>query len=219
MCELTDLAATGRPVQIERYDRLHRDGRKLIQDWLERAIARGHGAESSFEAFIYLWIAFNGWAACVTGKDADREWQRALIADPNLNEQFDRLASKETATRAAAHGFAELWPIFRVADLRARGIDCRSGAYESRAAMTRAYLDSGARQFAPRCYLEHDEVPLDWGHILASLYRVRCNLFHGEKARSSENDRLVVARACETLLAFLEEAGLLCSAQKHRAGS
>lgn len=75
--------------------------------------------------------------------------------------------------------------------------------------MTQAYLDAGARHFAPRCYLEHDEVPLDWGHTLAALYRVRCNLFHGEKARSSENDQLVVARAYETLLSFVEDAALL----------
>jgi hypothetical protein len=52
-------------------------------------------------------------------------------------------------------------------------------------------------------------VPLDWSHTLAALYRVRCNLFHGEKARGSENDRVVVARAHETLLAFLEAMGLL----------
>jgi hypothetical protein len=61
--------------------------------------------------------------------------------------------------------------------------------------MTQAYLDAGARKCEPQCYLEHDAVPLDWGHTLAALYRVRCNLFHGEKARSSENDRVVVARA------------------------
>jgi hypothetical protein len=69
---------------------------------------------------------------------------------------------------------------------------------------------TAARKYEPQCYFEHDEVPLDWGHTLAALYRVRCNLFHGEKAWSSENDRLVVARAHETLLAFLEASSLLC---------
>ena len=73
--------------------------------------------------------------------------------------------------------------------------------------MTRAYVDAGAREFAPSCYVEHEQVPLDWGHTLAALYRVRCNLFHGEKARSSENDQLVVSAAYETLRAFLDESG------------
>ena len=70
--------------------------------------------------------------------------------------------------------------------------------------MTRAYVDAGAREFAPPCYFEHEQVPLDWGHTLAALYRVRCNLFHDEKARSSENDQLVVGAAYDTLLAFCD---------------
>jgi hypothetical protein len=208
MCHLADVAAARRPVDFGRYHRLHRDGQALISGWLERAAVRGARGQS-FESFIYLWIAFNGWAACVTGKDADRAWQEALIADPSLNAQFDRLVSDATATAAAARGFAELWPIFRVSDLRGRGIDYQSGAYNSRGEKTRAYLDGGARQFAPRCYLEHDDVPLDCGHTLDALYRVRCNLFHGEKARSSEKDQLVAGCACDTLLAFVEETGLL----------
>jgi hypothetical protein len=42
-----------------------------------------------------------------------------------------------------------------------------------------------------------------------SLYQVRCNLFHGEKARSSENDRRMVGAAHATLLAFIEECDLI----------
>jgi hypothetical protein len=57
--------------------------------------------------------------------------------------------------------------------------------------------------------MEHEHTPLDWGHTLAALYRVRCNLFHGEKARNSENDRLVVSAAYDTLHAFVDEARLL----------
>ena len=109
----------------------------------------------------------------------------------------------------AAPQFAELWPIFRVSDLRKHSIDYLGGGYESRKELTRAYLDAGATKFEPQCYLEHDEVPLDWGHTLVALNRVRCNLFHGEKGRSSESDRLVVGRAHETLVSFLEAIGLL----------
>jgi hypothetical protein len=209
MCRLTDLAATRRPVDFDLYARLHEDGKKLIRGWLGRAVAVGGDDEPDFEAFIYLWIAFNGWAACVTGKDDDRDWQKALIADPDLNDRFNQLLSEKTPTAAAARQFAELWPIFRVSDLRTHGIDYLSGAHASRAEMTRAYLDAGARKFEPQCHLEHDEVPLDWGHTLAALNRVRCNLFHGEKARSSESDQLVVGRAHETLLSFVQAIGLL----------
>lgn len=204
-CSLAKLAATRRPLEFGRYAALHEDGRRLIKGWREQSRA----GEGDFESFIYLWIAFNAWAACVTGKDDDRDWQRALVAEPTLNDLFDRLVAEPTATAAATRRFAALWPIFRVAELRERRIDYWADAHESRAAMARAYVDAGARKFEPRCYFEHEQTPLDWGHTLAALYRVRCNLFHGEKARSSESDQAVVSAAYGTLLAFVDESGLL----------
>ena len=141
--------------------------------------------------------------------DADHDWQRALTADPTVNDLFDVQLSRDTRTAEAVRQFAAVWPIFRVSKLRERGIDHWSGSYGSRADMTRAYIDAGAREFAPSCYLEHVQMPIDWGHTLAALYRVRCNLFHGEKARNSENDRLVVGAAYEALRAFIDDSGLL----------
>lgn len=68
-CEIQQLTATPRPLDFGRYHALHDDGRRLIRGWLERART---GEDGDFASFIYLWIAFNGWAACVTGADADR---------------------------------------------------------------------------------------------------------------------------------------------------
>ncbi len=79
-----------------------------------------------------------------------------------MNDLFDKQLSSQTRTADAVHRFATLWPIFQVSKLRERGIDYWTGAYTSREAMVRAYVDAGAREFAPACYLEHEEVPLDW---------------------------------------------------------
>jgi hypothetical protein len=204
--------ALRQPIDIGRYSMLHPDGRDLIRGWLDHAaVAQGEAGYGSFEAFIYLWIAFNGWASCVTGRDADPEWRNALIADPGLNDAFARLVDDPTSrTAEAAARFRALWPVFRVDELRRLGIDYWEGDDRDRGQAMRTYIEAGARQFEPRCYLEHGEQPqLDWGHTLASLYRVRCNLFHGEKRRSSENDRVVVTAAYETLHAFVTEAALL----------
>lgn len=206
-CKIEEAREAPCPLEFRRYADLHPDGRALISGWRERALVRG--GDSSFESFIYLWIAFNSWAACVTGSDADHEWQRGLVADPTLNEEFDQQMSAATETAEAARRFAELWPIFRVSKLRERGIDYWSGQYRSRDEMIHTYLDAGAREFAPECLFDHEELPLDWGHTLAALYRVRCNLFHGEKAGSSENDQVVVSAAYQTLRAFLDESRLL----------
>src|SRR2546421_1190490 len=70
-----------------RFETLHHDGRALVQGWRERAASSREG--DAFEAFIYLWIAFNSWAACVTGSDGDREWQDKLVTDPALNDLTD----------------------------------------------------------------------------------------------------------------------------------
>jgi hypothetical protein len=206
-CQIEAVRREPRVLELRRYADLHPDGRALISGWRERAAAGG--PDGSFEAFIYLWIAFNSWATCVTGSDADHEWQRGLVADPALNELFEHQMSTPMRTADSARRFAALWPIFRVSKLRERGIDYWGGRYASRAEMTRAYLEAGARDFAPPCLFEHERLPLDWGHTLAALYRVRCNLFHGEKARSSENDQLVVSAAYDTLRAFLDESRLL----------
>jgi hypothetical protein len=53
--------------------------------------------------------------------------------------------------------------------------------------------------------LNADEKPLDWPHTLAALYRIRCNLFHGEKAVNSEMDNLIVSIDFRVLLHFLKE--------------
>ena len=78
----------------------------------------------------------------MTGSDADHEWQRGLIADPTLNDLFDEQVSSRTRTADAVRRFAALWPIFRVSKLRERGIDYWSGIHDSRAEMTRAYIDA-----------------------------------------------------------------------------
>jgi hypothetical protein len=114
-CPIETLRATRRSLEFGRYALLHADGRALIHGWRERAGEKE--AEASFESFIYLWIAFNSWAACVTGNDADHEWQRALTADPFLNDVFDEQLSRSTSASDAAQRFAALWPIFRVSKL------------------------------------------------------------------------------------------------------
>jgi hypothetical protein len=61
---------------------------------------------------------------------------------------------------------------------------------------------------APRCYERHKRegkrCPLDWEHTVAAIYQVRCNLFHGEKAAHSEEDKAIVMAAVNTLVPVLK---------------
>jgi hypothetical protein len=199
---------------LERFAALHPDGRRLVDEWYRRAEAGlAAGQQDSFEPFIYLWIAFNAWSACVTREERDTAWRDALISDRSICATFDELVADEQSplSHAATH-FRDLWPIYKVEELRRLGVDYWTGADLRRAERGAEYRAAGVEQFEPRCWADHlecNESPLDWPHTLAALYRVRCNLFHGEKARSSVNDQQVVHAAYTTLLSFIRHAGYL----------
>ena len=88
-----------------------------------------------------------------------------------------------------------------------------ASAARSRCDVRNHYFSSGATKFEPQCWQTHnasgEEAPLDWAHTLAALYRVRCNLFHGEKSAHSEMDQRVVHAALKVLVDFLDEAEYL----------
>jgi hypothetical protein len=98
---------------------LHREGRKLIQGWAERAAAQVDCAErDSFEPFIFGWIALNGWACCVTVEDRDSDYLDALLLDSDLDREFKELLA--TDLLAAASEFLNTWPIFSSKDTQSR---------------------------------------------------------------------------------------------------
>jgi hypothetical protein len=196
-----------------RYPLLHAEGRRLVSGWFDRAWeARECRAEDSFEPFIFTWFALNGWAACVSGVDQDRAYVRALACDRTMCDDFTRLLADSGGPFGQhATDFACLWPIFEVKELRRRGI--MRFHRGDRDTVVNAYLAAGARKVDPPCWKRHSEaderVPLDWPHTLSALYRVRCNLFHGEKAAHSEIDQRVVSCAFRTLVYFFKGAGYL----------
>jgi hypothetical protein len=66
-----------------RFHILHPDGRRLIVHWFTLAHEQLKcDAADSFEPFIYVWIALNGWAACCTDLDQDRQLVEALSTSP-----------------------------------------------------------------------------------------------------------------------------------------
>ena len=201
------------PIDFDRYTCLHPEGQRLISGWFERSWAiRDCQGGDCFEAFIFAWIAFNGWAACITELDEDYQYLDALKRNQTLCQDFKRLAAiPESPFAFYAVQFAAQWPIFEVKSLRRRQIIV-SHEYDRRTVVKR-YFAAGATSFAPKCWKRHDDAKeqmlVDWPHTLAALYRVRCNLFHSEKAAHSEMDQQVVSSAFRTLVHFLRAARYL----------
>src|SRR4051812_19304149 len=120
---LGDAPGMADAARLSRFAILHEDGRRLIEGWYERGRQERRLGADAFEPFIYLWIAFNGWAACVTGEDHDPAWVRALSSDLSLRADYDTLLSTSEMFGRAAREFATLWPIFRVDELRRQGLN------------------------------------------------------------------------------------------------
>jgi hypothetical protein len=198
-----------------RYHMLHPEGRRLISSWLERAWEQRDGDEEDcFEPFIFSWIALNGWAACITKLDRDRDWLDAITLNNNIAARFSSMLHDNTEhLLTKAQSFSVCWPIFKAQAIRSSG-RVRRQEQGNRDQIVQYYLAGGIRQYEPQCWERHQQdpagPPLDWPHIVAALYRVRCNLFHGEKAAHSEMDRLIVSRAFRVLVTFMQSSGYFC---------
>jgi hypothetical protein len=191
---------------------LHPDGRRLIVHWFERAWRdRACDPAESFEPFIFCWIALNGWAACCTELDQDRQWLDALIDNREVCGRFEMVLADSVEIRDTAETFRRYWPIFKAQELRRLGI--LAHWHGNRAETVEHYLRAGARQLSPDCWLRHqearEEIPLDFPHTAVALYRVRCNLFHGDKAPHSEVDQILVSTGFRLLAEFLHSWDLL----------
>jgi hypothetical protein len=202
-------------VRLGNFSQLHFEGKKLINGWFQRAWREFHATpDEVFEPFIFLWFAFNGWASCVTNRDRDFEIIDALAASPRLNEQFERIlndANSELKTNATR--LSRLLPIFDVRTLRQKVPYVPYELGQDRAAHVQYYFENGADKFQPQCWMRHIEsgepLPIDWPHLLKPIYKVRCNLFHGQKSAHSEMDQRIVSAAFLTLGHFLKDVGYL----------
>lgn len=200
-----------RPLELDRHERLHEDGRRLISSWFARAWDQRGEEEAIFESFIFAWMSVNAWAACVTGQDQDREYMSRLKRDLELRQRFQDLLAANETFRSEVGAFMALLPIFKAQRLRREGL--RSEIRMSRREIVQRYLDAGVTEFEPECaewHLRQGEViPADWPHFIAAVYRVRCNLFHGEKSAHSEMDRAIVHSAFNALTSFFRLSHIL----------
>jgi len=210
--ELIRNVSLGSQFEDHRFFMLHPDGRRLIVHWFERAWhRRACDPAESFEPFIFCWIALNGWAACCTELDQDRQWLDALADNRKVCQRFEMMLAGSDEIRQVAETFRSYWPIFKAQELRRLG--ALAYWHGNRAQTIEHYLRAGARQFSPDCWLRHHEahedIPLDFPHTAVALYRVRCNLFHGDKAPHSEVDRMLVSTGFRLLAEFLNSWNLL----------
>src|ERR1035441_8310297 len=117
----------------------------------------------------------------------------------NTHSDFHRVATE----------FKTLWPIFKSEEIRVKEM------YLPHANMTRQemidHYSPVIEECQPRCWRRHgrENIPLDWPHTLCTIYRVRCNLFHGGKDFSSEMDAKIVYLSFQVLARFINQSRFL----------
>jgi len=211
-CQELNIPAFGtEKVYVENFFVLHHDGQHLIRSWFERAwFSHTENRGDDFESFIFLWIAFNGWASCVTGEDRDFRIIQILAASPRMNADFKSFI--DSAAGRSFKGGLGMLPIFDVKGLGRDGL-LRFAMESDRQHIVDEYFARGYSKFEPQCWKRHRDdgplMPTDWPHVLKAIYKIRCNLFHGMKAAHSEMDRKIVSMAFLILYRFVEIAGYI----------
>jgi hypothetical protein len=107
--------------------------------------------------------------------------------------------------RSRVESFSEWWPIFSVQDVRKkRGRDAPF-QFGSREEFYAAHIRSDIKR-SPQTWV-HGQQPR-WHDLVTACYRVRCNLFHGDKSMGSPTDERIVATAADCLSFFIHSADL-----------
>ena len=182
----------------------------IVRRWFERGWDGITGRpQDCFESFIFIWIALNAWGESVTGRERDDELVQELAQDQILSDRFAACLREPTnPVRIAAERFREYWPIPKLQAWRniPHAEELRPMPAERAHRLHALHI-----HFAPRCAIEHLEtsgiIPLDWEHFLPTVYRVRCNLFHGEKDPYAQRDLDVVETALGSLAHFMRALG------------
>lgn len=211
--EMFSAGTAVKPVHLEKFSGLDDDRRRRIKTWWKRARKlSGLSKQDDFEPFVFAWLAFNGWGMLITGAANDAEMVKSLASDAAMQQAFQDLKNnEESELENLSNSFISLLPIFDVNDL----IDKNLLRWDDQARSERVdfYLRHGANEFEPKCWKRHlseeallgTVLPTDWEHTLKAIYKVRCNLFHGNKSAFIENDKNIVKAAYRVLFSFIEE--------------
>ena len=173
------------------------------RDVATELLANAQGQPPSFMAFMYRWMAFNGWMSAVTLKDTDREMIDAFVAAPRLIDAFDQLMAGDPDFRQMVTEFTALWPVLNVRSVRAKlGYD--AFRQHDRAALLALCAAENVKQ-QPAGWVAGGQP--SWEQLLRTIYQVRCNLFHGEKSPQSFRDRDLVFASDRILARFIAATG------------
>ncbi|WP_462326142.1 hypothetical protein [Desulfoplanes sp.] len=188
----------------------------FARSWIRRFKATGE--QNAAERLIYLWVTVNAWASQIvedmTKNHIDAYLVHCMAKDRKLSGRFDDLYRQDGSFARDVDEFLALGPVFQALWLRNNGIQPWNTRESRKDFVERVFKQNPFIEnknnpndrypaFAPACAHDHwqnnETIPVDWPHVLAMIYQVRCNLFHGGKNYSEERDRLFITLAYKIL--------------------
>ena len=206
--ELTWQAKGSKPLKVKEV-RDNYEFWEFIQPWI-----RNSRSYNEMEGFIYLWVSFNAWASLavpdLTKNHMDIYIVHSVSVDNKFKAEFEKQKKENEKFSSSLEEFVSLMPVLQVLwlknnNVRGWGFDEDRKKYLKMVGRKNPYVtvnDNEKSMFSPACAYQHfdidEDIPADWPHVMAAIYQVRCNLFHGGKAYYPE-DRKFVELAYELL--------------------
>lgn len=176
--------------------------RDIVLGWINFA---NKLEDDYFKKLILLWVGFNGWATCVTEIDRDSQMIDALCRSPKLNARFGRIYSQNEIFKRNVDSLHAHFPIFDGRSFR-RKLDKKGkilpGNIDEHIAL--GLSEDMKISHAPQGWIK-DTLP-SWQSTLRGIYKVRCNLFHGQKDLMHAGDQLVVELSFKVLSHFIRDS-------------
>lgn len=148
-------------------------------------------------------MGFNGWMEAVTGATTDKAMIDALADNRRATDAYCRLLADDAEFQEAVSDFAVLFPVLDLRDVRkklGRDVFARWHGDELLDRCDRRGVNR-----APEGWVDGD-VPT-WPQMLRTIYKIRCNLFHGGKSPDNQRDRDLVRHAHTVLRGYIEGSG------------
>ena len=168
-------------------------------------LAQADQQASVFAAFLFRWMAFNGWMSAVALENTDAAMVGAIVKEPRLVAAFDKLMLDDEAFSGAVTDFSSLWPVLNLKDVRAKiGYD----AFQlfSRDEVLASYPGIDVKR-QPADWVAGSRP--SWEQLMRVIYEVRCNLFHGQKSPLNSRDDELIGFSDRLLKDYLEGSGCL----------
>lgn len=159
-----------------------------VSSWLMKASHSHDG----FDKFYYLWSAFNSWALIVTLKGGDGAMIRDVAGNENARKFYKEcIIDKEPQLIEALRATRGSFPLQSFADLVRidQKYDWRRN--QGSPEYNKKIADSGKHvKVSPSLNAE------DFSSVLNCTYAVRCNLIHGSKMATEQEQEFVYVFSC-----------------------